>query len=72
MEDAGTPRGGIRDIEFIGQTFQLIRGGHRPALRERRILAVFVAARKAVGTTIRRHAQRTNRSVPYQPTMTAR
>ncbi|MBA3494033.1 MAG: bifunctional [glutamate--ammonia ligase]-adenylyl-L-tyrosine phosphorylase/[glutamate--ammonia-ligase] adenylyltransferase [Gammaproteobacteria bacterium] len=33
-------RGGIREIEFIGQTFQLIRGGHRPALRDRRILAV--------------------------------
>ncbi|MGH8507339.1 MAG: bifunctional [glutamate--ammonia ligase]-adenylyl-L-tyrosine phosphorylase/[glutamate--ammonia-ligase] adenylyltransferase [Gammaproteobacteria bacterium] len=33
-------RGGIREIEFIGQTFQLIRGGRRPALRNRRILAV--------------------------------
>ena len=33
-------RGGIREIEFIGQTFQLIRGGRRPALRDRRILAV--------------------------------
>ncbi|MGH8489659.1 MAG: bifunctional [glutamate--ammonia ligase]-adenylyl-L-tyrosine phosphorylase/[glutamate--ammonia-ligase] adenylyltransferase, partial [Gammaproteobacteria bacterium] len=33
-------RGGIREIEFIGQTFQLLRGGHRPGLRERRILAV--------------------------------
>ena len=33
-------RGGIREIEFIGQTFQLIRGGRRPVLRDRRILAV--------------------------------
>ncbi|KAB7627320.1 bifunctional [glutamate--ammonia ligase]-adenylyl-L-tyrosine phosphorylase/[glutamate--ammonia-ligase] adenylyltransferase [Alkalilimnicola sp. S0819] len=33
-------RGGIREIEFIGQAFQLIRGGREPALRERRILPV--------------------------------
>ena len=32
--------GGIREIEFIGQVFQLIRGGQEPALRERRILRV--------------------------------
>ena len=29
--------GGIREIEFFGQIFQLIRGGVVPALRERRI-----------------------------------
>ncbi len=32
--------GGIREIEFIGQAFQLIRGGREPALQERRILTV--------------------------------
>jgi len=32
--------GGIREIEFIGQTFQLIRGGNIPELRERSILRV--------------------------------
>lgn len=32
--------GGIREIEFIGQVFQLIYGGRDPALRERGILRV--------------------------------
>ncbi len=32
--------GGIREIEFFGQIFQLIRGGVTPALRERRIQKV--------------------------------
>jgi glutamate-ammonia-ligase adenylyltransferase len=32
--------GGIREIEFIGQVFQLIYGGREPALRERSILWV--------------------------------
>ncbi len=32
-------RGGIREIEFIGQTFQLLRGGREPALRVRSIVA---------------------------------
>ncbi|MCB1823746.1 MAG: bifunctional [glutamate--ammonia ligase]-adenylyl-L-tyrosine phosphorylase/[glutamate--ammonia-ligase] adenylyltransferase [Candidatus Competibacteraceae bacterium] len=32
--------GGIREIEFIGQVFQLIYGGRDPMLRERGILAV--------------------------------
>ncbi len=31
--------GGIRDIEFIVQSFQLIRGGQNPALRQRSLLA---------------------------------
>ncbi len=30
--------GGIREIEFIGQAFQLIRGGREPALQSRQIL----------------------------------
>ncbi|HEX6549291.1 MAG TPA: bifunctional [glutamate--ammonia ligase]-adenylyl-L-tyrosine phosphorylase/[glutamate--ammonia-ligase] adenylyltransferase, partial [Gammaproteobacteria bacterium] len=33
-------RGGIREIEFVGQVFQLIRGGREVQLRERSILAV--------------------------------
>lgn len=33
-------RGGIREVEFIGQVFQLIRGGREPGLRSRRILEV--------------------------------
>ena len=33
-------RGGIREIEFFGQVFQLMRGGVLPALRQRGILAV--------------------------------
>ncbi|MGH8591833.1 MAG: bifunctional [glutamate--ammonia ligase]-adenylyl-L-tyrosine phosphorylase/[glutamate--ammonia-ligase] adenylyltransferase [Gammaproteobacteria bacterium] len=32
--------GGIREIEFIGQTFQLIHGGRQPILRARPILVV--------------------------------
>jgi len=32
--------GGIREIEFFGQVFQLIRGGLEPALQERKILKV--------------------------------
>jgi glutamate-ammonia-ligase adenylyltransferase len=35
--------GGIREIEFIGQAFQLIRGGHEKKLRDRRIRAVLDA-----------------------------
>ncbi|MGI9336273.1 MAG: bifunctional [glutamate--ammonia ligase]-adenylyl-L-tyrosine phosphorylase/[glutamate--ammonia-ligase] adenylyltransferase, partial [Gammaproteobacteria bacterium] len=32
--------GGIREIEFTGQAFQMVRGGRTPSLRERRILVV--------------------------------
>jgi glutamate-ammonia-ligase adenylyltransferase len=32
--------GGIREIEFIGQTFQLIRGGREPLLQRRGILDI--------------------------------
>ncbi len=32
--------GGIREIVFIGQAFQLMRGGQEPALREHRLLPV--------------------------------
>ena len=33
-------RGGIREIEFIGQTFQLLRGGHDVKLQARSIMQV--------------------------------
>lgn len=33
-------RGGIREIEFVGQVFQLIRGGREPPLREPALLPV--------------------------------
>ena len=39
--------GGIREIEFIGQAFQLIRGGRQPLLRERRIQTVLNHLRDA-------------------------
>lgn len=32
--------GGIREVEFIGQAFQLIRGGREPKLQQRAILTV--------------------------------
>jgi glutamate-ammonia-ligase adenylyltransferase len=32
--------GGIREIEFTGQAFQMVRGGRQPELRDRRILNV--------------------------------
>ena len=32
--------GGIREIEFTGQAFQMVRGGREPTLRDRRILSV--------------------------------
>ncbi len=36
--------GGIREIEFIGQTLQLIRGGREQRLQQRSILGVLAAA----------------------------
>src|SRR5690606_6667933 len=32
--------GGIREIEFIAQAFQLIRGGRKPQLQQRNLLKV--------------------------------
>jgi glutamate-ammonia-ligase adenylyltransferase len=46
--------GGIREIEFIGQAFQLIYGGREPALRERGILAVLDRSAPAAGCRRRR------------------
>ncbi|MCI0666766.1 MAG: bifunctional [glutamate--ammonia ligase]-adenylyl-L-tyrosine phosphorylase/[glutamate--ammonia-ligase] adenylyltransferase, partial [Methylococcaceae bacterium] len=37
MENIKLGPGGIREIEFIGQAFQLVRGGHDRSLQERRI-----------------------------------
>lgn len=37
--------GGIREVEFIGQAFQLIRGGREPTLQIRPILTVLEALR---------------------------
>jgi glutamate-ammonia-ligase adenylyltransferase len=39
-DDIKLGTGGIREVEFIGQTFQLIRGGRIPELRERSIIRV--------------------------------
>ncbi|MEF8833633.1 MAG: bifunctional [glutamate--ammonia ligase]-adenylyl-L-tyrosine phosphorylase/[glutamate--ammonia-ligase] adenylyltransferase [Halofilum sp. (in: g-proteobacteria)] len=36
-------RGGIREIEFIAQAFQLIRGGREPRLRKRSLLSILGA-----------------------------
>ncbi len=41
--DVKLGRGGIREIEFIAQHFQLIRGGREPALRLRPTLATLAA-----------------------------
>lgn len=35
--------GGIREVEFIGQAFQLIRGGREPTLQQRPILTILEA-----------------------------
>lgn len=47
--------GGIREIEFFGQLFQLIRGGVEPDLQERRILNVLdlLQSHKCIDTKAR-------------------
>jgi glutamate-ammonia-ligase adenylyltransferase len=35
--------GGIREIEFIVQAFQLVRGGRQPVLQQRRVLVILTA-----------------------------
>ncbi len=47
QDDIKIGPGGIREIEFIGQVFQLIRGGQEPPLRQRAILAVLEHLGKA-------------------------
>jgi glutamate-ammonia-ligase adenylyltransferase len=44
QENVKLGAGGIREIEFIGQTLQLIRGGQEPSLQQRSIIAVLAAA----------------------------
>lgn len=45
-DDIKLGRGGIREVEFIVQAFQLVRGGREPALRERRLLQVLPLLQK--------------------------
>jgi len=40
LDDVKLGPGGIREIEFIAQSFQLIRGGRDPRLQDRSLLAV--------------------------------
>ncbi|WP_051906717.1 bifunctional [glutamate--ammonia ligase]-adenylyl-L-tyrosine phosphorylase/[glutamate--ammonia-ligase] adenylyltransferase [Methylomarinum vadi] len=42
MENIKLGPGGIREIEFIGQAFQLIRGGHEPELQQREIQKILL------------------------------
>lgn len=46
-DDLKRGRGGIREIEFLVQSLQLIRGGREPALRERRLLPALHALVRA-------------------------
>ena len=39
--------GGIREIEFIAQCFQLIRGGQEPQLQRRRLMGVMAALKES-------------------------
>ncbi|PSJ41421.1 bifunctional [glutamate--ammonia ligase]-adenylyl-L-tyrosine phosphorylase/[glutamate--ammonia-ligase] adenylyltransferase [Zobellella endophytica] len=43
--------GGIREVEFIAQVFQLIRGGREPALQVRHLPQALAAAREAGALT---------------------
>lgn len=49
-------RGGIREVEFFGQIFQLIRGGVSPALQRRRIRTVLaaLARQRTISEPVRR------------------
>jgi glutamate-ammonia-ligase adenylyltransferase len=47
--------GGIREIEFIAQVFQIVRGGRQPGLRERsllRVLPLLARDRQLPATTV--------------------
>ncbi len=46
LENVKLGPGGIREIEFIGQAFQLIRGGQEPELRQREIQKILPALAK--------------------------
>jgi len=43
QDDVKLGAGGIREVEFIAQCFQLIRGGREPKLRERELLVILEA-----------------------------
>ncbi len=43
--DVKLGQGGIREVEFLGQAFQLIHGGREPTLQRRQILTVLEALR---------------------------
>jgi glutamate-ammonia-ligase adenylyltransferase len=43
LDNVKLGRGGIREIEFTGQAFQLIRGGREPRLQQRGILDILQA-----------------------------
>lgn len=59
-DDIKLGSGGIREIEFVAQVFQLIRGGRDPALRDRRLL-----------TTLERLAERRLLTVSAAEELTA-
>ncbi len=61
-------RGGIREIEFLAQTFQIIRGGREPRLRSRSTLAT-LACLAELGSLPQdtAHAARGLLRVPAQP-----
>ncbi len=46
LENIKLGPGGIREIEFIGQAFQLIRGGNEPELQQRPILTILAVLEK--------------------------
>ncbi len=46
MENIKLGPGGIREIEFIGQAFQLIRGGNESELQQRKILKILSVVEK--------------------------
>lgn len=43
LDDIKLGRGGIREIEFLVQVVQLVRGGREPSLRQRSLLAALAA-----------------------------
>ena len=46
LENLKLGPGGIREVEFIGQVFQLIRGGNEPELQQREILKIIATLEK--------------------------
>ncbi|MDZ7809169.1 MAG: hypothetical protein U5L11_02295 [Arhodomonas sp.] len=60
-------RGGIREIEFIAQAFQLIRGGQEPELQCRRLLPTLerLVARLAQLQPSGQFGARAGRGVPF-------